>query len=244
VSETDYLGGAIFDLDGTLVDSEPIYAESDAAFLRRHGIRLDSGLGEFLGIGAKDFLLALEARFPDNPFCRLPLEERIRLKDESYLDLAQRRVRVFRPMVEVARELGRRGLVLGLASGSSPRVVERIFEITGLRGLFRAIVSSAEVERGKPDPRIFLEAARRMNVDPRRCIVFEDSGPGMAAAASAGMNCVALPDPASPRPAACDGARFVVEGGAGAVEPGPLRAALEGAGLLERAPRAVGRGVK
>lgn len=232
------LQAAIFDLDGTLVDSEPLYAESDWIFLEKHGIRLQAGLEEFLGIGTRDFMLALAERFPDNPLCTLPLEERIRLKDEGYIDWARGRIRPFEGVVTVARELAQRGIALAVASGSSPKVIDFELDSSGLRELFAVVVSASEVERGKPDPQVFLEAARRLGVESSRCIVFEDSGPGIIAARRAGMTCVAMPTQMT----AAGDARFMIEGGAGALVPGPFIAALEVSGLLDRIPSESPRG--
>jgi beta-phosphoglucomutase-like phosphatase (HAD superfamily) len=87
---------------------------------------------------------------------------------------------------------------LGLASSSNRPLIEAVLEVTGLAPLFRATVSSEEVERGKPAPDVYLEAARRLAVEPRRCAAVEDSHSGIRAAKAAGMRVVAVPNPSYP----------------------------------------------
>jgi HAD superfamily hydrolase (TIGR01509 family) len=87
---------------------------------------------------------------------------------------------------------------LGLASSSNREVFEEVLELAGLAACFRATVSSEEVERGKPAPDVYLEAARRLGVDPTRCAAVEDSHAGIRSAKSAGMRVVAIPNAAYP----------------------------------------------
>ena len=90
---------------------------------------------------------------------------------------------------------------LGLASSSNRPVIEFVLERAGIAELFDATVSSEEVERGKPAPDVFLEAARRLDVAPERCAAIEDSGNGIRAAHAAGMRVVAIPNRRYPPPA-------------------------------------------
>lgn len=186
----------IFDLDGTLVDSEPNYEASDRAFLAGWGIVYDEELNRaVMGRGIKEALALFESRFPESPFHALPVAERIRLKDEAYLAYARGRTRAFPAMLALARELSSRGAPLAVASGSSPEVIRLCLAEAGYGGLFGAVVSAAEVPRGKPAPDVFLEAARRLGAPCGRCLVFEDTLVGLEAAKAAGMACVLLPMP-------------------------------------------------
>ncbi|HET7838787.1 MAG TPA: HAD family phosphatase [Rectinemataceae bacterium] len=223
---------AIFDLDGTLVDSEPLYAESDAAFLAEYGIVLDEATAASLvGIGTRDSFLLLERLFPDSPLSALPLSERIRLKDLRYLAFAAGKEILFPASAALVAELSARGIPLALASGSSPLVVGTILAELGLAPSFRIVITAMEVARGKPEPDLFLETARRLGVEPASCLVFEDSVPGVLAAAAAGMPCVALPEPRSGRDPGFAGASLVIEGGPAALEVGGLLSRLEALGL-------------
>jgi HAD superfamily hydrolase (TIGR01509 family) len=89
---------------------------------------------------------------------------------------------------------------LGLASSSNRELIERALEVSGLAGCFRTTVSSEEVARGKPAPDVYLEAARRLGVEPARCAAIEDSANGIRSAHAAGMRVVAIPNPAFPPP--------------------------------------------
>jgi len=94
---------------------------------------------------------------------------------------------------DVPKRLFVDGYPLAVASSSEPEVIAAVIQALGLRGLFRAVVSAEEVPHGKPAPDVFLEAARRLDVAPARCLVIEDSAAGVRAAKAAGMTCVAIP---------------------------------------------------
>jgi HAD superfamily hydrolase (TIGR01509 family) len=83
---------------------------------------------------------------------------------------------------------------LGLASSSNRAVIDAVLDEAGLAGYFQAIVSSEEVERGKPAPDVYLEAARRLGIEPNRCAAVEDSSNGIRAARAAGMGVIAIPN--------------------------------------------------
>jgi HAD superfamily hydrolase (TIGR01509 family) len=90
---------------------------------------------------------------------------------------------------------------LGLASSSNRPLIDAVLEQAGIAGLFKATVSSEEVERGKPAPDVYLEAARRLGVAPERCVAIEDSANGIRSAKAAGMRVVAIPNRRYPPPA-------------------------------------------
>ncbi len=89
---------------------------------------------------------------------------------------------------------------IGLASSSNRPLIDLVLELAGLAGTFRATVSSEEVGRGKPAPDVYLDAARRLEVDPAGCAAIEDSPNGVRAASAAGMRIVAVPRPDVPLP--------------------------------------------
>lgn len=219
----------IFDLDGTLVDSEPNYEASDRAFLAGWGIVYDEELNRaVMGRGIKEALAIFESRFPASPYHALPVAERIRLKDEAYLAYARGRTRAFPSMLALARGLSLRGFPLAVASGSSPEVIALCLSEAGYDGLFCAEVSAAEVPRGKPAPDVFLEAARRLGTPPGRCLVFEDTLVGLEAARAAGMACVLLPMPGQGERPGEEAALRVFRGGPEAASLPELLALAEG----------------
>ena len=88
---------------------------------------------------------------------------------------------------------------LGVASSSNRELIDLVLELSGLDRLFRATVSSEEVARGKPAPDVYLEACRRLGVEPTRSAAVEDSHAGIASAKAAGMRVLAIPNPSYPR---------------------------------------------
>ncbi len=214
-------------MDGTLLDSEPAYLESDRAFLSGYGIAYSEEMNDmFTGRGSHAMLGILGTMFPDSPLCALSIDESVRLKDEAYARYAPSRVRPFPGAIALARALAVRGVPLAIASGSSPDIIELMLQSDSLKELFSIRVSSVEVPHGKPAPDVFLEAARRLAVRPELCLVLEDSCFGVAAAKAAGMTCVALPAPGSEDNEGFRIADLVVKGGAAAIDTAALLSAF------------------
>ncbi|WP_229819867.1 HAD family hydrolase [Streptomyces abikoensis] len=181
----------IFDLDGTLVDSEPNYFEASRAVLAHHGVRAfgwDDHL-RFVGIGT---LETLETLRRENRL-DVPVDELLAELNRAYLELAGTRTETFPRMRTYVERLYGAGVPLAVASGSSRRIIRTVLECVGLTDRFAAVVSAEEVPRGKPEPDVFLEAARRLGAEPRGCVVVEDAPPGAEAAHRAGMRCVGVP---------------------------------------------------
>ncbi|WP_326701536.1 HAD family phosphatase [Streptomyces sp. NBC_01754] len=181
----------LFDLDGTLVDSEPNYYEAGRRLLARYGVR-DFGWEDharFIGVGTRETLTALRARYG----IEAPVNELLAGKNALYLELAGRSTDAFPEMRSLVERLHRRGVPMAVASGSSRAVIAATLAVTGLDACLPLYVSAEEVAHGKPAPDVFLEAARRLGADPASCVVLEDAVPGVEAARVAGMRCVAVP---------------------------------------------------
>lgn len=221
------VSAVLFDMDGTLIDSEPVYVESNREFLAGYGISLGRAAVEsFVGRGTLEMMRELGRMFPDNPLSALPPEERARLIDLAYEAYAPGRVRAFPGVVAFARRLREMGVPSAIASGSSPGIIRKMVASCGLAGLFDFALSSQEVARGKPAPDVFLEAASRLGVEPSGCLVLEDSVYGVQAALAAGMACVAMPDPGVEPGPGFRSADMLIEGGAAAADPEALLAAF------------------
>lgn len=181
----------VFDLDGTLVDSEPNYYEAGRRLLAAHGV--DGFDWEehtaFIGIGTRETLEVLRARYAIDA----SLEELLAAKNRLYLELARQSTEVFPEMRRFTGLLAAAGVPMAVASGSSRAAIDAILAGTGLDAHIRVTVSAEEVARGKPEPDVFLEAARRLGAPPADCVVVEDAPPGAAAARAAGMRCIAVP---------------------------------------------------
>jgi len=187
------LGGlsVIFDLDGTLVDSEPNYYEATRQTLAEHGVPDFTWARHerFVGISTQETLVLLKERYG----LKAPVEDLLAETNHRYLALARAATRVYPQMRKFVELLAAEGVPMAVASGSSPEAIEAILTGTGLDAALRTVVSADEVARGKPAPDVFLEAARRLGAAPADCVVLEDAAPGAAAAHAAGMRCVAIP---------------------------------------------------
>ncbi|MFI5750742.1 HAD family hydrolase [Streptomyces sp. NPDC051644] len=189
----------IFDLDATLVDSEPNYYEAARRLLERYGA---PGFTwehhtRFIGIGVRETLAALRAEYG----IEAPVDELVADQDALYLELARSSTEVFPEMRKFVERLRQEGVGMAVASGSSRAAIEAVLSGTGLDAYLTTYVSADEVTHGKPEPDVFLEAARRLGAAPAGCVVVEDAAAGAAAAHAAGMRCIAIPYVAA---TACD----------------------------------------
>lgn len=187
------LGGTavIFDLDGTLVDSEPNYYEAGRRILAEHGVP-DFTWAEherYVGVSTRETAALWKREYG----LAASAEELLADIDRRYLELARTSTRAYPQMRKFVELLATDGVPMAVASGSSPEAIEAILAGTGLDVFLRTAVSAEEVPRGKPAPDVFLEAARRLGAAPADCVVVEDAVPGAAAAHAAGMRCIAIP---------------------------------------------------
>ncbi|MFE0424720.1 HAD family hydrolase [Streptomyces sp. NPDC058953] len=181
----------LFDLDGTLVDSEPNYYEAGRRLLAEYGVT-DFGWErhtDFIGIGTRETLTELREEYGIGA----SVDELLAGKNRHYLELARASTAVFPQMRTFVELLHARGVPMAVASGSSPAMIEAVLTGTGLDPYFPTTVSAEEVPLGKPAPDVFLEAARQLGAAPGDCVVLEDAPPGAAAALAAGMRCIAIP---------------------------------------------------
>jgi beta-phosphoglucomutase family hydrolase len=178
----DAIGAIIFDCDGTLADTMPSHYEAWMIVLARYGLVMDEDRFYALGGWPTRKVAELLAREAGRPIDI----ERLAHEKESRFEELVHLVRPIPPVLEVVRQ-HRGKLPLAVATGAVRPICERILRQIELAGAFDAIVSAEDVQRHKPQPDIFLEAARRLGVAPRYCRVYEDTDPGMEAARRAGM---------------------------------------------------------
>jgi len=185
------LKAALFDLDGTLVDSEPNYHQADTLFLANHGITLspECWLG-IPGMGSATFIQLMM----DEYGLRGQLPELLAEKNRIYLEIGSKHTAAFPEMLLFLQACREAGLRTAIASGSSPQIIRDTLQWAGIAAdSFELLLSAEEVAAGKPAPDVFLEAAARLGCAPEHCLVLEDSRAGVLAAAAAGMDCVAIP---------------------------------------------------
>ena len=186
----------VFDLDGVLIDSERAWdAVRRAVTAARGGAWTSAATRALQGMSTPEWsrylVEQLAAAGPPEELAAQVVEEMV----EGYrADLP-----LLPGAVEAVRGLAARW-PLGLASSSPPGVISSVLATAGLDGLFRAVVSSDEVARGKPAPDVYQAAARLLGVPAAACVAVEDSANGLRSAAAAGMTVIAVPNPHFPPP--------------------------------------------
>ena len=182
-------GGYIFDCDGTLADTMPLHYRAWRRMFGEIGAAFPADL--FDQWGGKPTMRILE-ELRDHHGMDFGDFARAAARKESYFVDWLHEIRPIEPVVDLARRSHGR-LPMAVASGGLREHVEATLDALGIRTLFAAVVCVEDCARGKPHPDPFLEAARRLDVPPADCLVFEDSPLGFAAAAAAGMACVRIP---------------------------------------------------
>jgi beta-phosphoglucomutase-like phosphatase (HAD superfamily) len=184
----------VFDMDGVLLHSEEVWDAVRAQFVRERGGRYDTEIQRaMMGMSSPEWSRYLHehAGVSDEP-------------DAINVEVVRRMLASYRdhlPLIPGAPDAVRRMAAvfpLGLASSSNRELIDVVLEVAGLAPCFAATVSSEEVAHGKPAPDVYLEAARRLGVDPVRCCGIEDSHGGIRSAKEAGMRVVAIPNPTYP----------------------------------------------
>jgi len=181
-------------MDGVLIDSEPVWADVREQLARERGGRWEPDTQErMMGMSSPEWSRYMRQELG------VPLEEEqiaaevVRIMGELY-----REELPLLPGAGQALERLSRAWPLGLASSSNREIIDMVLERTGWAELISVSVSSEEVARGKPAPDVYLEAARRLEAAPERCVAVEDSGPGIVSARRAGLAVIAIPNPGYP----------------------------------------------
>lgn len=177
--------GLVFDCDGTLADTMPLHWRAWQAIAARHNFRFSEDRFYSLGGVPSRDILRLLSQEQGVPLDHLAIA---REKEAEYLPLIAQ-VEPINVVVGVARQYY--GIIpMAVASGGSRRAIEHVLNHLNIRQLFDAVVTNEDVVHQKPAPDIFLEAARRIGVDPHFCRAYEDTDLGMQAIRAAGMEAV------------------------------------------------------
>jgi HAD superfamily hydrolase (TIGR01509 family) len=192
------IDAVVFDMDGVLIQSEEVWDDVREAYVRERGGRYDAEVQRALmGMSSTEWSRYLHesAGVPDEPEA---------INDE----VVRRMLAAYRhhlPLIDGAGDAVRRLAArypLGLASSSNRPLIDAALETAGLTAYFATTVSSEEVAHGKPAPDVYLEAARRLDVEPHSCAAVEDSHGGIRSAKAAGMRVIVLPNRSYPPDAA------------------------------------------
>ncbi len=188
------IDAVVFDLDGLLLDSEQFWDTVREQYVHDRGGRWhERAQRDMMGMSSTEWSRYVhgELGVPDPP------EEIVR----EILGRMMDRYREHLPVIPGAREAVERLAArwpLGLASSSNRELIDLALELLGVPNLFEVTVSSEEVDRGKPAPDVYLEAASRLGVESTRAAAIEDSHNGIRAARAAGMRVIAIPNPHFP----------------------------------------------
>ena len=185
------IDAVVFDMDGVLVDTEHLWDEVREALTEEWGGRYTPEAQEaMMGMSSVEWSRylheAVGLREPPDVI-NAEVVRRMLARYETELPIVP-------GAVEAVRRAAAAGLRLAVASSSNRELIDAVLERLGLTVLFDVTVSSEEVERGKPAPDVYIEAARRLGVEPGRCVAIEDSASGIRAAHAAGMRVVAYPN--------------------------------------------------
>jgi HAD superfamily hydrolase (TIGR01509 family) len=184
----------IFDLDGVLLDSEQVWNQAKEQLVRERGGRWrDQAPRDMMGMSSPEWSAYLRDELGVDLDPQAISDEVVRRLERIYRD----ELPLLDGAVEAVERLARHW-PLGLASSSNREIIDLFLELSGLAPAFAVTISSEEVERGKPAPDVYLEAARRLEAEPSRCVAIEDSENGIRAAHAAGMRVLALPNPHYP----------------------------------------------
>lgn len=176
------------------MDSEPLWNHAKEDLVRSAGGRWHEDAPEaMMGMSSPEWASYLHDELGVRLDPARINREVVRRMEDRYRE----RLPLLPGAVQSVRALARHW-TLGLASSANREIIDLFMELAGLAQVFAATVSSEEVERGKPAPDVYLEAARRLGVDPRRCVAVEDSSNGLRSAAAAGMTVIAVPNPHYP----------------------------------------------
>lgn len=203
------MDAVVFDLDGVLVDSERTWDEVRRAVVAAHGgAWTDEATRAMQGMSTPEWARYLVEDLGAHLSAEQVADAVVDEMAHRYADAPP----VIPGAVDAVRAVATTYPV-GIASSSPPVLIASFLEFAGLTSVVPVVVSSEEVAAGKPAPDVYLEAARRLDVDPRRCAAVEDSTNGLRSAHAAGMTVVAVPNPHfPPDPAALAGTAAVVLG--------------------------------
>lgn len=188
------IGAVVFDMDGVLIDSEEVWSEVRAAAVARHGGHwTEQDQRNVMGDNSRQWSAYITRTWQLQVSADAIFREVLEMMFARY----RRGIHVLPGAARAVAELGN-AYPLAVASSSPRELIPVALQLAGFGDAFRAIVSSDEVERGKPSPDVYLLAAERLGVDPRACLAIEDSSNGIRAAVAAGMATIAVPTQAYP----------------------------------------------
>ena len=183
----------IFDMDGLLVDSEPFWAQAELEVFPQYGIDLTlEDCQKMQGVSIRE---VVRYWYEKRPWQGASVEQVARQITQRVIELILERGRLMPGVVEVLEFFRKKQIPMAVASSSEPHLIKLVLERFDIEKYFEFYHSARAEKHGKPYPDVFLTTAKRLQVQPQQCLVFEDSYNGVLAARRAGMKVVAVPYP-------------------------------------------------
>lgn len=179
----------IFDLNGTILSDEDEYGMAFNIVLKRLGVESNSKFPHVTGIGVQENWPLFIKKF--NIKTAKTINQLTTETQNEYLKMLKR-VKLKKGFVNFMKKLRKRDIKTALATSNSWSVVEKVFDKFAIENLFDSVTTGEEVSFKKPDPEIFLKTADKIQINPRNCLVIEDSASGIKAARKAGMKVVGI----------------------------------------------------
>ncbi|MFI5323222.1 MAG: HAD family hydrolase [Thermodesulfobacteriota bacterium] len=181
----------IFDMDGVMIESEPLWEKTERILLARRNIDYSPEYRDLIvGLNQNDSGKLLRETFSLKESVDEIISERVDILTEIYKE----ELEVLPVLTPLLKDLRLREYLLAVASSSPLRVINFVLGMFSLHQYFDAVVSGECTENGKPHPDIYLHTAERLGVKPSESVAIEDSINGVRSAKSAGMYCIAIPD--------------------------------------------------
>ncbi|MGM0883086.1 MAG: HAD family hydrolase [Bacillota bacterium] len=178
----------IFDMDGVIIDSEPIHFDVDMKTMHHLGASITmKQLEPYVGMTNPEMWDLIKQQYSLAQSVEEIINYQLNAKIRHLQDIE---ISPITGIPELIEELQIRKIPIAVASSSPRRFIEEVLSKFKIAHIFNCIVSGEEVPKGKPAPDVYIEAAKQLNVNPSKCIVLEDSRNGIAAAKAAGMRCI------------------------------------------------------
>lgn len=178
----------IFDMDGVITDTQHVHDQANAQILQSYGIPLTAkDLSKWAGIPQRKVFEKIFTKYNVKTDIEKACLDKWKLVTEK-----AKKIDAIPGVIKLFQELNKRGIPLAVASSCIADFINHVLTILKINNYFKAIISTDQVKKGKPNPDIFLLAAKKLHVNPNNCVVFEDAPSRVAAAKAAGMKCIAI----------------------------------------------------
>ena len=184
----------IFDMDGLLIDSEPLWEEAEIKTFREVGVPITKEkTNETMGLRVDEVVEHWFSRYP----WKSPSKKEVEVKVvERVIELIQERGKAQKGAEGIMRLFANKKVPMAIASSSQTEIINAVLGKLSIQKYFKVAHSAEHEPYGKPHPGVYITTAKKLNVEPESCLAFEDSPNGVLSAKAAKMKCIAVPDSA------------------------------------------------